>query len=267
MPVERLRFLIFGDVMGRIGRDALSRVLPELKKEFSPDLTVANAENLAHGKGVTPKTLRGLYEAGIDVFTSGNHVFDNPGVHDVWSDPELGEVLLRPENYPAGTKGKGHKTFNLGGKKVLVLNLICQVFMKEPFDSPFEAVDRILAEEDADLALIDLHGEATSERIAFAHHVDGRVTSVTGTHTHVPTADARILPKGTAALTDIGMTGARHSILGVKPEGPLSRFLGGERIPFDIPESGSVDLNAVLIEADPETGHATDITQIQRIID
>lgn len=269
MPAKNtLRFLVFGDVVGKIGREAILKALPELKKEFSPDLTILNAENLAHGKGVTLKILQELRKGGIDFFTSGNHIFDNPGVHDVWQNKDLQELLIRPENFPDGTKGAGYKLIHLGDKKVLVINLICQVFMKENYDSPFEALDHVLEKvgDEANCILIDLHGEASSERIALAQYADGRVTSVTGTHTHVPTADARILPHGTAARTDIGMTGAVHSILGVSSEGPLSRFLGKERIPFEIPAEGPVDLNAVLIEADSETGNAISITPIQRTI-
>lgn len=270
MPADgKLRFLVFGDIVGRIGREAVLKALPGLKKELSPDLIVANAENLAHGRGVTLKILREMRAGGVDIFTSGNHIFDNPGAYDVWNDPELGELLLRPANLPEGTRGKGYKFLSLGGKTILVLNLICQVFMKESYGSPFETVDDILSKSgaEADCVLVDLHGEATSERIAFTHHVDGRVTSVTGTHTHVPTADARIMPKGTGAITDIGMTGAHNSILGFGPEGPLSRFLGGERVAFDVPTEGSADLNAVLIEADAKTGGTTAITRIQRIIE
>lgn len=264
-----LTFLIFGDVVGRIGREALMRALPRLREEYRPDLVLANAENLAHGKGVTPKILRALHEGGIDFFTSGNHVFNNQKVHEVWRDDVLKETLIRPMNYPPGTPGDGMKTLKVGEKKILVINLLCQVFMPEDVGSPFEAIDTALDSPEAsaaDIILVDLHGEATSERVAFGLHVDGRVTAVTGTHTHVPTADARTLPNGTGYLTDIGMTGARHSVLGVEPEGPLSRFLGGESKAFEIPKAGPVDMNAALIVADAETGKTISIELIQEII-
>ena len=264
-----MTFLIFGDVVGRIGREALIRALPGLKEEFKPDLTIVNAENLAHGKGLTKPIVAGLKAAGVDFFTSGNHIFSNQkGPHDVWADPELKDLLIRPANFPEGTPGEGEKTLNLAEKRVLVVNLICQVFMHEPYGSPFAAMEEILkrhAGEKLDAVLVDLHGEATSERIAFGLHFDGRVSSVTGTHTHVPTADARILPKGTAYLTDIGMTGARHSVLGVKPEGPISRFTEGDALAFEIPEVGPVDLNAVVVTVDG--GKAVKIQQIQKIIE
>lgn len=265
-----LKFLIFGDVVGKIGRTALLKALPSLKAEYKPDLTIVNAENLAHGKGVTKPIITELKNGGVDFFTSGNHIFANPkGVHEVWDDPELGGLLIRPANFPAGTAGDGEKVLDLGGKKVLVVNLICQVFMREPYGNAFEAMEEILqrhADTKLDAIIVDLHGEASSERIAFGFHFDGRVSSITGTHTHVPTADARILPKKTAYLTDIGMTGARLSVLGVKPEGPISRFVPGEALPFEIPEEGAVDLNAVLVTINDD-GTAERIQQIQKIIE
>ena len=264
-----LTFLIFGDVVGKIGREALMKALPGLKARYRPDLTIANAENLAHGKGVTKKIVAEVHAAGVDLFTSGNHIFNNKGVFEVWDDPVLREVLLRPANFPAGTQGEGEKTLELGGKKVLVINLICQVFMGEGYESPFKAVDEILErhkDERLDAVLVDLHGEATSERVAFGLYVDGRVSSVTGTHTHVPTADARILPNGAAYLTDIGMTGARHSVLGVKPEGPISRFASENPAPFEIPEEGPVDLNAVAVTVGDD-GKAAKIEPIHEIIE
>src|SRR5512147_265537 len=208
-----MTFLIFGDVVGKIGREALKRALPRLKEEHKPDLTILNAENLAHGKGVTLPIIADLKAAGVDFFTSGNHIFSNQkGPHDVWADPELKDLLIRPANFPEGTAGEGEKTLTLGEKRVLVVNLICQVFMGEPYGNPFVAMEAILKRHEGekfDAILVDLHGEATSERIAFGIRFDGRVSSVTGTHTHVPTADARILAGGAAYLTDIGMTGAR----------------------------------------------------------
>ena len=266
-----MKFLIIGDIVGKIGREALIRALPSLKAEHQPDLIVANAENLAHGRGVTHKTVAELHAAGIDFLTSGNHIFDNPGVHQIWADPNLKDILIRPANYPEGTAGEGHKVVEVGGNKVLVINLLCRVFMDQPYPSAFEALDRILKTHEGETlaaVLVDLHGEATSERIAFGWYADGRVSTVTGTHTHVPTADERILPKGTAYLTDIGMTGARDSILGMEPAGPLSLFTpGAEAVRFQVPEEGPVDLNAVVVEVDPTTRRATSITRIHKIIE
>lgn len=265
-----LKVLIFGDVVGKIGREALKRALPALKAEYAPDLVMLNGENLAHGKGLTKSIVADLHAAGVDFFTSGNHIFHNPkGPHEIWADPTLADCLIRPANFPEGTSGAGEKTLTLGKKRVLVVNLICQVFMGEPYASPFYAMEEILkrhGDERFDAIIVDLHGEATSERVAFGLHFDGRVSSVTGTHTHVPTADARVLPNGTAYLTDIGMTGARHSVLGVAPAGPISRFVEGEASPFEIPEAGPVDLNAALVTV-KDDGHAADIRLIQKIID
>jgi metallophosphoesterase (TIGR00282 family) len=178
-------------------------------------------------------------------------------------------VLIRPANFPDGTPGEGEKTLTLGKKRILVVNLICQVFMGEPYANPFMAMEVILKRHEGekfDAVIVDLHGEATSERVAFGLHFDGRVSSITGSHTHVPTADARILPKGTAYLTDIGMTGARWSVLGVAPEGPISRFTEGEARPFEIPEEGAVDLNAALVMIGDDM-KALKIELIQKIIE
>lgn len=248
-----LTFLVFGDVVGKIGREAVIKSLPELKAKYRPDLTIANVENIAHGVGVNLASVTSLAAAGVDIFTSGNHVFKNPGVYNVWTHPELGPRLLRPENFPGGTQGLGSKSLEIGGKKVLVVNLIGQVFMKEEYASPFEAFEKVLKENPGhDVVLVDFHGEATSEKVAFGIWADGRATAVWGTHTHVPTADARILPNGTAYLTDVGMVGARYSVLGVEPKGPISHFTEVDSTKFEMPESGPADLGAVVIHVDPE---------------
>lgn len=263
-----LTFLAIGDVVGKIGREAVTKALPGLKEKYRPDLVIANAENVAHGVGVNLASIKALAAAGVDIFTSGNHVFKNPGVHEVWANPELGPRLLRPENYPGGTQGNGVKSLDLGGKKVLVVNLIGQVFMDQEYASPFEAFDRALRENPGhDIVLVDFHGEATSEKVAFGIWADGRATAVWGTHTHVPTADARLLPKGTAYLTDIGMVGAYHSVLGVAPEGPISRFLSGETTKFEMPESGPAELDAVVIRVEPANCRALNIELIREIVD
>jgi len=265
-----LTFLLIGDVVGKIGRDALKKALPGLKARYSPNLTIANAENLAHGRGVTRSTLKEVLDAGVDLCTSGNHVYDNAAVSEVWTDPILKEKLIRPANFPDGMPGKGWKMLELGGKRVLVINLICTVFMgkdSERYGSPFEAFDRLAAEHPADAVVVDLHGEATSERLAFGFHADGRAAAVFGTHTHVPTADARIYPKGTAYVTDVGMTGARWSVLGVSPEGPMSLFLPGSPKRFEIPETGPVDLNALVVRYDENARESVSIEPIHEIVE
>jgi len=262
-----MTILVFGDIVGKVGREALIKALPSLKAKYAPDLVIANAENLAHGKGANKSSIVEMRAAGVDVFTSGNHIFDNKGVFDVWSDPVLKDCLIRPYNYPEGTPGPGMKSLEVGGKKVLVLNFLCQVFMDREYPSPFEALDEALDQNPGhDVVLVDLHGEATSERVAFGLYADGRASAVWGTHTHVPTADGRILRNGTAYLTDVGMTGARHSVLGVKPEGPISHFVAGAPKRFEMPEEGPADLNALLVTIG-EDGKAMSIEPIHEIIE
>ena len=262
-----LTFLVFGDIVGQIGREAVIKALPELKAKYRPDLTIANVENVAHGVGVNLASVSALAKAGVDIFTSGNHIFQNKGVFDVWADPEIGPRLLRPENFPGGTQGTGSKSLELGGKRVLVVNLIGQVFMDQEYASPFKAFDRILKENPGhDVILVDFHGEATSERVAFGLWADGRAAAVWGTHTHVPTADARILPHGTAYLTDVGMVGARYSVLGVDPKGPISRFTDEAPTKFEMPESGPADLNALVVRVDPAAHQAVNIELVQMIV-
>lgn len=263
-----MKVLFFGDVVGRIGRQGLKKALPEMKKEYQPDLVIANGENAAHGIGITKKILNELKEAGVDFFTSGNHIFKKPEAEELLTAKD--SIILRPANYPTGTPGPDYKIIEVGSRQILIINLMGQVFIKEEFASPFEKIDEILVKIDQkNLAgiIVDFHAEATSEKVAFGWHVDGRVTAVLGTHTHVPTADAKILPQGTAYITDVGMVGATDSIIGNEKGPVLDSFLTDVAHKVEIPEEGEVEIDAILLEIDPKTKKAKSITRLDRKIE
>ncbi|PJE76318.1 metallophosphoesterase [Candidatus Uhrbacteria bacterium CG10_big_fil_rev_8_21_14_0_10_48_11] len=263
-----LKLLFFGDIMGRIGRRGVAGVLAHWKDQHRPDLVIANVENLAHGKGVTKVTLEEIRAAGVTVYTSGNHIFKKPEVYEIIDDPAI--ALLRPANYPPGAHGRGTVVVDAGGKKVLVINLLGRVYMNEHTDCPFRTVDAILEEyKDVTRAatIVDIHAEATSEKVALGLYLDGRVSAVLGTHTHVPTADAEVLPRGTAYLTDVGMTGGKGTVLGVDKVNIIENFLTQEPRRHEIPESGTCVVNAVLVTIDAISGKATEIKQLREEVE
>jgi metallophosphoesterase (TIGR00282 family) len=253
-----VKLLFVGDVVGGVGRRTLAALLPGLRDLHQPDFVVVNGENSAGGVGITEKTARNLLDTGADAITLGNHAYRHREVYD-FLDRE--QRVVRPANYPKGSPGRGHVVIESGGARLGVINLSGQLFLNA-VRSPFAEVDAVLAElrGAADSVLVDIHAEATSEKVALGWHVDGRSTACLGTHTHVPTADARVLPGGTAYVTDVGMTGARDGVIGVKREQALERFLSLTNVRF---ETASEDpwLNAVLIEAGGD-GRATSIEQI-----
>jgi metallophosphoesterase (TIGR00282 family) len=255
-----LNVLAIGDVIGKPGRRALAVRLPQLKKEYAVDFTIANAENSAGGIGVTPETADEMIGAGVDVLTSGNHVWAHKDIYPVL-DSEM--PLLRPMNYPPGVPGKGH----IAVKGVLVVNLIGRTFMAN-YDDPFRTMDVFLAglKSFPRVIFVDFHAEATSEKVALGRYLDGRVTAVLGTHTHVGTIDASILPKGTAYVTDIGMTGPIDSVIGDETQKVLERFL--TQLPNRLSAAtGKCVINAVLVKVDEATGRAVGIERIQRETD
>ena len=265
-----MKILFFGDIVGRIGRQAIQKVLPELKQEFRPDLVLANVENLAHGKGVTHDTLQEMKEAGVDVFTSGNHIFRKGGYEEILNGDEF--ALIRPANYPPDTLGKGFITLEVKGVRVAVINLMGRIFFQEGLDDPFRKLDEILENLKSEISnlkliIIDWHAEATSEKMALGWYGDGRVSAVLGSHTHVPTADTRILPKGTGFVSDMGMVGARDSILGVEIEGPIAKMKTQLGQKFEIPETGMVQVNSVYLEISEESGKTLKIERVDREIE
>lgn len=233
--------------------------LPRLRAELSADLVVANGENLAAGYGVTPSTLKSLLSWGVDIVTSGNHVWDRPeGIELLDEEPRL----LRPANYPAGNPGRGCHVVDVGERKVAVINLQGRVFMT-PIDDPFE-VGRRLADEvrgQTNIIVVDFHAEATAEKCAFARYMDGSVTAVVGTHTHVPTADARVLPGGTAYVTDLGLTGSHAGVIGYASETAIKRAALGRRVRFKLAD-GDLRLQGALVDVDVDSGLAKSIDRI-----
>lgn len=262
-----MNILMFGDIVGRPGRQTISKTLPQLKEEYKPDLIIANAENLAHGLGITKDTVEEMLKAGIDILTSGNHVWNRAEAISIIQDKKI--PILRPANYPSDVPGRGWQIVRVGAKSVLVINLIGRVFFKEDFDCPFRKADEILKEcEEEKLAaiIVDAHIEATSEAAALAWYLDGRVSAVLGTHTHVPTSDFKILPRGTAFISDIGMTGPADSVIGMDKDLIIKNFLTQMPVRFEVAE-GVVDLNAVIVDVNDKTQKARDIKRIRKKIE
>lgn len=263
-----MTILMFGDLMGKPGRQAIAKILPELRKKYDPDLIIANAENLAHGYGITKKTVDHILGAGVNVLTSGNHVFDKKEGLELLSNKKY--PILRPANYPPDVVGRGYQIFEVRTKKVLVINLIGRVFFQYDYDCPFRCADEILKkykEEKIDATIIDFHAEATSENVALGYYLDGKVSAILGTHSHVPTGDFKILPKGTAYITDVGMVGALNSVIGDKKEGVIKRFLDQISTKLEIEEEGPIEVNAVVVEINDQTGKAKKIEKIYQTVD
>ena len=245
-----MKILFFGDIFGRPGREALKKAIPELKQKYEPDVILANGENMAHGKGITPQTLKECTEAGIEFFTSGNHIFAKKDVIPLLDSSDY--RVLRPANFPAKVPGFGYKLIQVRTHQILLINIMGRVFMKEDLDDPFEVVDRIIAEHGAKSTsiIVDFHAETTSEKKAMGFHLDGRVAAIFGTHTHVPTQDFHISDNGTAYVTDIGMVGPTPSILGVDKDIILKRFYTQMPSPMEVANTGKVELNAMVLEVD-----------------
>ncbi len=259
-----MRLLFLGDIVGRSGRDAVLRELPRLRDDLAVDFAVVNAENAAHGFGLTPQIANELFDAGADVLTTGNHVWDQ---REMLTYIERETRILRPANYPPGAPGRGAGLYDApGGRRVLVVNVMGRVFM-DPMDDPFRAADKELEAcplgTMADAILVDMHAEATSEKMAMGHWCDGRASLVVGTHSHVPTADAQVLPKGTAYQTDAGMCGDYDSVIGFRPEIPLHKFLHKTPISKMEPASGPATVCGVLVETDPRTGLARAVEAVR----
>jgi 2',3'-cyclic-nucleotide 2'-phosphodiesterase len=264
--VTEVRIAVIGDIIGKPGRVAVTHVLPDLRRELALDMVIANGENTAAGAGLTPSLAEELLGSGIDVITSGNHIWDKREIYDYL---DAGRPVLRPINYPDEAPGRGwliHRTE--AGHEVAVVNAMGRVFMNQ-LDSPFTKLDDLLdsaAEPLPPVRILDFHCEITSEKNAMGWYLDGRVSGVVGTHTHVPTADARVLPGGTAYISDIGMTGPRDSIIGFSLESVLPRFTRHLPTRFQVAD-GPVSLNAVVITVDVDSGHASDIEQVQRLVE
>ena len=253
-----MKLLFVGDVVGGIGRRTLAALLPQIRDAHQPDFVVVNGENSAGGVGITQKTARELLELGADAITLGNHAYRHREVYELLDREER---IVRPANYPKGSPGRGQTVVERDGMRLGVVNLSGTVALQAA-RSPFAEADAALAElrGRTDAILVDMHAEATSEKVAMGWHLDGRVTACVGTHTHVPTADARVLPGGTAYVTDVGMTGPRGGVIGVKRELALERFLTMTNVRFETADDDPW-LNGLLVEADGE-GRATAVEQL-----
>jgi metallophosphoesterase (TIGR00282 family) len=260
-----MRILFIGDIFGRPGRTIVKDHLPSLVKEHAIDLIIANGENAAAGFGITPPIAEDLFELGIDVITTGNHIWDKREIVDYFRNADgnqhsMARRLLRPANYPAGMPGWGLYEGKKNDVPYAVINLQGRVFMTAN-DDPFRIADQLLKEIKARIVVVDIHAEATSEKISMGWYLDGRVTAVVGTHTHVPTADEHVLPGGTAYITDVGMTGPYDSVIGVKKELVMGKFLSNMPVRFE-PASGDVRLCAVVVDCDNATGRARKIERV-----
>ncbi|ACM60090.1 hypothetical protein B0S90_1280 [Caldicellulosiruptor bescii] len=253
-----MRFLAIGDVVGRPGRNILKSTLSKLKENYKIDVVIANCENAAGGNGLTKKVADELFSIGIDVMTMGNHVWANK---EIFSFIENETRIIRPANYPEGTTpGRGYNVFEKNNVKFTVINLCGRVFM-ENLDCPFRKIDEILKKIECPIIIVDFHAEATSEKIALGFYVDGRVSCLYGTHTHVQTADEKILPNGTAYITDIGMTGPYDSVLGVDKDIVIQKFTTLLPVRFEVAK-GKAQFNGIVFEVDNNSGKAVSIERI-----
>lgn len=264
-----MNILFIGDISGKMGRQAVAKLLPKIKKENKIDLTIANAENAAHGSGVTETTLEELQKAGIDYFTLGDHAFKRikqaEKIHHKFP-------IIRPANWPGDVPGKGYDIINFKKHKILLINLIGRVMMKMDYDCPFRKIDEILAnpylaKQKFSAIIIDIHAETTSEKNTLKHYIDGRASALLGTHTHIMTADHQITEEGMAYITDVGMCGAADHSLGIDKEDIIKTFLTQIQYPHVLPEKGKAILNAVLIKISPSSAKASSIKPITKFIE
>ena len=263
--MSRVRVLFFGDIVGKTGRTLFQKHIARLKRELEADAVIVNGENSSHGRGITSRVMKFFKHNGVDVVTSGNHIWRNKEIY-----PYLDQHndLLRPANYPAGCPGKGVTTFSCKGKEIAVVNLQGRVFMRDKVDCPLRAAESILTylKNKTNIIIIDFHAETTSEKMALGHLMDGKASAVVGTHTHVQTSDERVLPGGTAYITDVGMAGSQNGMLGMAREGIIKHLLTQMPVKFVVDTSPPFIMTGVLIDIDKSSGKALDIKRI-KIID
>ncbi len=261
-----IKIIFLGDIVGKIGRKAVIKYLPQLKKQYAPDLVIANVENLAHGIGFTQKTLDEILLAGVDFCTSGNHAWKKAGTDDILD--QKNPIVIRPANYSRQKSGVGFAKIKIGQIKLIVVNLLGKVFINEEVDNPFTTLAKIIKKHKKSLILVDFHAEATSEKNAFGLYFDGKVAAVLGTHTHVPTCDQRILNGGTGYITDAGMIGYYDSVIGADKNQIFNLFLkkGKSSKKHDVPDTGLVQFNAVYLEIDTKHKSTLNIKRLDKII-
>jgi len=260
-----MNILYVGDIMGETGVEIVEKVLPELRKKRQFDLVIAQAENVSEGKGITIADFHRLQKAGVDFCTGGNWTLNQPEIVQALNDSS--QPIIRPANYPEGTPGLGHKIITKAGYRICVISLLGQIVGKDSdkaVDNPLRIVDKVLAENKTDMTVVNFHGDFSSEKVVIGHYLDGRVTAVVGDHWHVPTADARVLPKGTAHITDVGMCGALDASLGVKFSSVLPRWRDEKQTRNILETEGPRQFNAVLVKSNSQ-GLADSIQQIQLV--
>lgn len=259
-----MKILVIADIVGRPGRRAVKGLLPGIQKENNIDFVIANAENAAGGRGLTRQVMNELLSSGIDVLTMGNHVWDNKEIYSFVDDEFR---LVRPINFPPYCPGQGYHVYSGGiNKRIAVINAMGRVFLP-PLDCPFRGVEQVMEEikEQSDIIIVDFHAEATSEKLAFGYYFDGKVTAVLGTHTHIQTADERILPEGTAYITDLGMTGPRESILGMDKDMVINKIIYQRPVRLEV-AGGAAILQGVILQIDDNTNRVYSIQRISHII-
>jgi 2',3'-cyclic-nucleotide 2'-phosphodiesterase len=264
----KTKIIFLGDISGVLGRQGVKEIIPQWRKKYSPDVFIANIENLAHNKGVTLKTMQEMSDAGVEIFTGGNHIWKKYDIDQLAAETDY--KIACPANDHRAPKKYLYQLVEIADTKLAVINLNGRTFIDfedEPLSNPFHKIDELLKQipKSANI-LIDLHGEATSDKRAMGLYLDGRVSVVLGTHTHVPTADAQILEKGTGYITDVGMVGAYPSVLGIKKEIIIEKFLTDEPIRHDLPKTGQIEVNAVLLEIDNQTHKTSKIELLREII-
>lgn len=265
MKDATIKIIAFGDIIGRPGREALKKIIPDIRKQYLPDIIIANGENLAHNEGLTEKILNEVLGYGIDFITLGDHAFDR--------EKEMVRIfsrksypIIRPANYPLGVPGEGWRIIEIKKSKIAILNLMGRVFFREILDCPFRTSEKALAEikKETNAIICDFHAEATSEKKAMGYHLDGRASLVYGTHTHIPTADEQILPQKTAYLTDIGMTGPKTSVIGSDPEISLKHFISQMPFNYEISKDAEIEANAIFAEISSKDGKVLNFERIRK---
>jgi len=262
-----INIIFIGDIVGSLGRQAIAELLPKLRSKHKADLVIANGENVAHGKGITALTAQFLLDNGVDYITTGDHCFDQSPSIEACFNGNL--PILRPQNYTDEAPGYGYTIIKIKDKEILLINLIGRSFMPKHHNCPFKAVDSILGsftEKRFSAIIIDIHAETTAEKIALRHYLDGRISALLGTHTHVPTADSMITAKGTGYITDVGMTGDADGVIGVTALPIISSLITQTKIPHELRKSGRSQLCAVHLVIDAKNGHCLEINPIQKTI-
>lgn len=260
---KSIKILFIGDIVGKPGRRAVAHFIPLLKKKEAVDFVIANGENLASGKGMTYGKYQEMIDAGVDYFTSGNHIWNNADFIPCLNDKRV--KVIRPANFPESLPGRGFAELEISGEKLVIINLQGRVFMKDDIEDPFTIGKNIVENFKNRIIVVDFHAEATSEKMALGYYLEGMVSAVLGTHTHVQTADERILPRGTAFISDVGMSGPENSVLGVKKDIIIEKFLTQTPLSH-IVASGDSIFNAVLIEVQKKTKKAIKITRISKLL-